>query len=183
MFEAFAGKRYATFNKGIYPFVVAISARGFTPYGKRLLKYVKAMFADIHRQDELTEIEFERLMYQHKKAIMKTVRRFVPEHKKAAVLAKCFAEHGESYFLFVEDTAIAPTNNFAEQGIRTLVLDRMVTQGVRSEAGNEWHERFWTTVATCRRLGMNVMSFLREAIFAVAHGLSPPSLLPKTATK
>ena len=91
--------------------------------------------------------------------------------------------YGESYFLFVEDTAIAPTNNFAEQGIRTLVLDRIVTQGVRSDAGNEWHERFWTTVATCRRLGMNVMSFLREAIFAVAHGLSPPSLLPKTATK
>ena len=91
----------------LLPFQQGASARGFTPYGKRLLKYVKAMFADIHRQDELTEIEFERLMYQHKKAIMKTVRRFVPEHKKAAVLAKRFAEHGESYFLFVEDTALA----------------------------------------------------------------------------
>ena len=152
-------------------------------YGKRLLKYVKAMFADIHRQDELTEVEFERLMYKHKKAIMRTVQRYVPEHQKATVLAKRFAEYGESYFLFVEDTAIAPTNNVAEQNIRTLVLDRMVTQGVRSKAGNEWHERFWTTLATCRRLGLNVMSFLRESIYAVAHGLSPPSLLPKTATK
>jgi len=152
-------------------------------YGKRLLKYVKAMFATIHRQDELTEVGFKRLMNKHKKAMMKTVRRSVPEHKKAAVLAKRFAEHGESYFLFVEDTSIAPTNNFAEQGIRTLVLDRIVTQGVRSEAGNEWHERFWTTVATCRRLGMNVMSFLREAIFAVAHGLSPPSFLPQIAKR
>jgi len=152
-------------------------------YGKRLLKYVKEMFSDIHRQDEVTEVEFERLMCQHKRAIMKTVRRSVPDHKKSAVLAKRFAEHGESYFLFVEDSSIAPTNNFAEQGIRTLVLDRIVTQGVRSDAGNEWHERFWTTVATCRRLGMNVMSFLREAIFSVAHGLSPPSLLPTSARK
>ena len=152
-------------------------------YGKRLLKYVKAMFADIHRQDELTEVEFERLMYQHKKAIMRTIQRFVPEHKKATVLAERFEKYGESYFLFVEDSSIAPTNNFAEQNIRTLVLDRIVTQGVRSNAGNEWHERFWTTIATCRRLGMNIMSFLRESIYAVAHGLSPPSLLPKTSKR
>ncbi|MCL2709643.1 MAG: hypothetical protein FWE95_02085 [Planctomycetaceae bacterium] len=63
-----------------------------------------------------------------------------------------------------------PTNNVAEQG-------------VRSDAGNEWHERFRTTVATCRRLGMNVMSIPREAIFAMAHGLSPPSFLPQIAKK
>ena len=31
-------------------------------YGKRLLKYVKAMFATIHRQSELTDIGFKRLM-------------------------------------------------------------------------------------------------------------------------
>ena len=31
---------------------------GTKAYGKRLLKYVKAMFADIHRQAELTEVEF-----------------------------------------------------------------------------------------------------------------------------
>jgi hypothetical protein len=122
-------------------------------------------------------------MYKHKQAIMRTVQRFVPEHKKSAVLAKRFAEQGESYFLFVEDLSIAPTNNFAEQGIRTLVLDRIVTQGVRSECGNEWAERFWTTIATCRRLGMNVLSFLRESIYAVAHGLSPPSFLPQIAEK
>jgi transposase len=152
-------------------------------YGKRLLKYVKAMFADIHRQEDLTEIGFKRLMHKHKKAIMKTVRRSVPEHKKSAALAKRFEEQGESYFLFVEmPKTIAPTNNFAEQNIRTLVIDRMITQGVRSGAGNEWHERFWTVAATCRRRGMNVMSFLREAIFAMLHGLSPPSLVP-TPTK
>ena len=59
-------------------------------YGKRLLKYVQEMFAAIHRQDTLTEIGFKRLMNQHKKSIMKTVRRFVPSHKKAAVLSMFF---------------------------------------------------------------------------------------------
>jgi len=148
-------------------------------YGKRLLKYVKRMFATIHRQDTLTEIGFKRLMNRHKNAIQKTVGRFVPEHKKATAIAERFEKHGESYFLFIKDPSqIGPTNNDAEREIRTLIMDRLVTQGVRGEMGNEWHERFWTTVATCRRQGRNVMSFLREAIFSFLHGLSPPSLLP-----
>jgi len=135
------------------------------------------MFADIHRQDTLTEIGFKWLMNKHKRAILKTVCRFVPEHRKAASLAKRLEEHGENYFLLINALmSIAPTNNFAEQGIRTLVMNRMVTQGVRSEWGNEWHERFWTTVASRRRQSRNVMSFLRDAIFSFVHGLSPPSL-------
>jgi hypothetical protein len=152
-------------------------------YGKRLLKYVKAMFRTIHRQKELTAIGFKRLMNKHKEALLKTVRRFVPEHKKAAVLAERFEKHGESYFLFIDNPAIEATNNVAEREIRTLVLDRLVTQGVRSDVGNEWHERFWTVLATCKKLGMNVMSFLRESLFCLFHGLAPPSLLPVTIGK
>ena len=153
-------------------------------YGKRLLKYVKQMFATIHRQDELTEIGFKRLMNAHKKAIQKTVQRCVPDHKKATVIAERFENHGESYFLFIDDPSrIGPTNNVAEREIRTLIMDRMVTQGVRSASGNEWHERFWTTVATCRRQGRNVMAFLQDAIFSFLHGLPPPSLLPVPAAK
>jgi transposase len=147
-------------------------------YGKRLLKHVKAMFATIHRQDELTELGFKRLMNKHKRSIQKTIQRCVPEHNKAINLAKRFEEHGESYFLFIDEPSIAPTNNEAEQNIRTLIMDRIVTQGTRSDRGNEWHERFWTTVATCRKQGRNVMAFLQDAIFSFLHDLAPPSLLP-----
>ena len=105
------------------------------------------MFATIHRQDELTELGFKRLMNKHKRSIQKTIQRSVPEHHKAMALAKRFEEHGESYFLFVDDASIAPTNNEAEQNIRTLVMDRIVTQGTRSDVtqgtrsdmGNGWH--------------------------------------------
>jgi hypothetical protein len=37
----------------------------------------------------------------------------------------------------------------AEQAIRFLVLDRLVTQGTRSERGRRWCERIWTAIATC----------------------------------
>ena len=103
---------------------------GTRAYGKRLLKYVKEMFAAIHRQDQLTEIGFKRLMNQHKKSIMKTVRRCVPSHKKAAVLSERFEQYGESYFLFIDQPSlIESTNNVAERAIRTLVLDRMGDTG------------------------------------------------------
>jgi len=147
-------------------------------YGKRLLKHVKKMFATIHSHDDLMEDEFKRLMLQHKEAILNTVRQFVPEHKKAMVLAERFEKFGESYFLFIDHSGMEPTNNAAEREIRTLVIDRRITQGVRSQAGNEWHERFWTVLATCKRQGKNVMAFLRDAIHSLLHGLSPPSLVP-----
>ncbi len=37
----------------------------------------------------------------------------------------------------------------AEQGICFVVIDRHITQGSRSEAGQRWLERIWTIVATC----------------------------------
>jgi predicted metal-dependent hydrolase len=135
------------------------------------------MFQTIHQQATLSESEFKRLMVEHKKALLKTVRRFVPAHKKAALLAERFEKYGESYFRFIEDSSIEATNNIAEREIRTLVLDRMVTQGVRSDRGNEWHERLGTMLATCKKLGMNVMPFLRESLFRWCQGLAPPSLL------
>ena len=152
-------------------------------YGKRLLKHVKKMFKTIHSQEERTADDFKRLLQGHKEAILNTVRRFVPAHKKAAVLAERFETFGESYFLFIENPEIAPTNNAAEREIRTLVIDRKMTQGVRSNAGNEWHERFWTVLATCKRQGKNVMAFLRESIFSLLHGLSPPSLIKQIGEK
>jgi hypothetical protein len=147
-------------------------------YGNRLLKHAKGMFETLRRQDEMTEIEFEQLMKRHKRAIMRLVRREVPEHKKALNLQKRFEEYGESYFLFLDNSWIEPTNNVAEREIRTLVIDRMITQGVRSESGNEWHERFWTVLATCRKLGLNVMDFLRQSIrHFIFGGREPPSFL------
>ena len=140
------------------------------------------MFETLHRQDEMTEGEFEQLMKRHKQAIMRLVRRDVPEHKKAANLQKRFEEYGESYFLFLDKPSVEPTNNAAEREIRTLVIDRMITQGVRSESGNEWHERFWTVLATCKKLGLKVMDFLRESIqHFILGGREPPSFLKAIA--
>jgi hypothetical protein len=60
-----------------------------------------------------------------------------------------FNKHGKSYFEFITNPAIDPTNNIAEQAIRFIVIDRLVTQGTRSEKGRISNERIWTVIATC----------------------------------
>jgi transposase len=38
---------------------------------------------------------------------------------------------------------VEPTNNLAEQAIRFVVIDRLITRG------NRWCEQIWTVIASC----------------------------------
>ena len=57
----------------------------------------------------------------------------VPATNHCRNLAKRFEEHGESYFRFITTPGVEPTNRSAEQAIRFVVIDRLITQGTRSE--------------------------------------------------
>ena len=57
----------------------------------------------------------------------------VPATNHCRNLAKRFEEHGENYFRFITTPGVEPTNNLAEQAIRFVVIDRLITQGTRSE--------------------------------------------------
>jgi len=70
------------------------------------------------------------------------------------------------------------TNNLAEQAIRFVVIDRLITQGTRSETGNRWCERIWTVIATCTQQGRSVFEYLEAAVGAWFAGTEPPLLLP-----
>jgi transposase len=69
-----------------------------------------------------------------------------------------------------------PTNNVAEQAIRFVVIDRLVTQGTRSQKGRQWCQRIWTVLATCARQGRNAFAFLLQALQAHFVGTVYPSL-------
>jgi hypothetical protein len=100
----------------------------------------------------------------------------VPEQKEARLIAKRMEEWEEEYFRFIE-AGIEATNNPAELTIRQSVPDRVVTQGSREMAGNEWHERFWTVYTTCGLQNVPVMAYLKNCLSA-RFGMEPyPSLL------
>ena len=93
-------------------------------------------------------------------------------------LAKRFETHGESYFRLITTPAVEPTNNLAEQAIRFVVIDRLITQGTRSETGNRWCERIWTVIATCTQQGRSVFEYLEAVVGAWFADAETPMLLP-----
>jgi hypothetical protein len=102
-------------------------------------------------------------MHRHEEQTVKRATGTAPEHNDAQLIAKRMRGWEEGYFRFIEKD-IEPTNNPAELTIRQSVLDRVVTQGNRSIAGNEWHERFWSVLTTCTMQNTSVMKYLKECL-------------------
>jgi transposase len=147
-------------------------------YGERLREALRRLFAVIHRREELPAAVFRGQLEAARAEVMRRGTREVPETRHSRNLAKRFEAHGESYFRFVTTPGVEPTNNLAEQAIRFVVIDRLITQGTRSEAGNRWCERIWTVIATCGQQGRSVFAYLEAAVGAWFEGAEAPPLLP-----
>ncbi len=146
-------------------------------YGRRLLTALRELFHLIHRRDEYTVANFSvELQNAGDELLAQAVWR-VPGTSEAQNLAQRFREHGESYVRFVTTPGIDPTNNVAEQAIRFVVIDRLVTQGSRSEAGRRWLERIWSVMATCAQQGHSAFEFLAETVRLHFQGQPTGSLL------
>jgi transposase len=158
-------------------FLITLPDRVIRAYGERLLSKLRKLFRIIHRRESMTPEQFQRAMERTRRQLVKVGKR-APQRSEAQNMADRFRLHGESYFRFITTPGVEPTNNLAEQAIRFVVIDRMITQGTRSERGRRWCERIWTAMATCAQQGRSVFEFLRQTITAYFHGQPSPSLLP-----
>src|SRR3954451_12231105 len=147
-------------------------------YGERLREALRQLFAVIHRREELSVAAFRSQLEAARAEVLRQGTRDVPETRHGRNLAKRFEAYGESYFRFITTPEVEPTNNLAEQAIRFVVIERLITQGTRSEAGNRWCERIWTVIATCVQQGRSVFAYLEAAVGAWFEGTEAPSLLP-----
>src|SRR3984957_1473437 len=143
-------------------------------YGERLREALRSLFAVIHRREKLSAEVFQGELEAARAEVLRCGTQEVPETKHGRNLAKRFETHGESYFRFVTTPGLEPTNNLAEQAIRFVVIDRLITQGTRSEAGNRWCERIWTVIATCVQQDRSVFSYLEGAVGAWFEGTEAP---------
>lgn len=146
-------------------------------YGERLRQALRALFGVIHRRDELGPRQFQWQLEAARDEVLAQAARAVPPTRHSQNLAKRFAQHGEAYFEFVTTPGVEPTNNLAEQAIRFVVIDRLITQGTRGEAGRRWCERIWTVLATCSQQGRSVFEYLSAAVAAYFQQTAVPSLL------
>ena len=81
---------------------------------------------------------------------------------------------------FLDDAAVAPTNNEAERALRALVLKRKISGPTRSRRGDEFIARGFSVYESCRRQGRNLWNYLHEAVVAWIDKTTAPSLLPVT---
>ncbi len=159
-------------------FLLTLPGASVRAYGERLRETLRGLFAVIHRREGLSAKAFEAELEAARQAVLRAGTQDVPEQKHCRNLAKRLEKHGESYFRFITTPGVEPTNNLAERAIRFVVIDRLVTQGTRSEAGNRWCERIWTVIATCAQQGHSVFEYLYAAVQAHFQGAEAPTLLP-----
>jgi hypothetical protein len=156
-------------------------------YGNTLLAAVKELFRVIHHRENLTQEAFVRALEQARETIIEAALTNVPsrldkdgkEQKKEAFnMAQRFRKNGKAYFEFITTPCIGPTNNLAEQAVRFVVIDRLITQGTRCLQGRKTCERLWTVVGTCALQGRSAFEFILMAVSAYFRSQPAPSLLP-----
>lgn len=158
-------------------FLLTFPDRATRNYAQRLLHALRQLFHVIHRREQMTPQRFQRALEEARQTVLK-IGQFAPQRREARNLAKRFRQHGAAYFRFITTPGVEPTNNLAEQAIRFVVIDRRITQGTRSEAGRQWNERIWTTIATLSQQGRSILEYLRDAIHADLKNQTAPALLP-----
>ena len=79
---------------------------------------------------------------------------------------------------FITHPGVEPTNNAAEQALRTIVLKRKISGPTRSRRGDQFIARGFSAFETCRRQGRDLMGYLHGAVIAWIDKTTPPSLLP-----
>lgn len=79
---------------------------------------------------------------------------------------------------FITHPGVEPTNNAAEQALRTVVLKRKISGPTRSRRGDEFIARGYSVVETCRRQGRDALDYLHAALLAFIDKTTPPSLVP-----
>jgi transposase len=148
-------------------------------YGEGLREALRDLFAVIHRRGEWTERGFRRRLGSARDEVLRRGTHDVPATRAAGNLAARLEAHGDSYFRFITEPGVEPTNNLAEQAIRFVVIDRRITQGTRGERGDRWCERIRTVMATCSQQGRSVFAYLEAAVTAWFDGEEAPTLLPR----
>jgi len=163
-------------------FLVAHPRPANRHYGELLLSHLRKLFGVIHRRGQfVSEASFRRTLTAVRNALVGDAIVQLPDTREAANLADRFVAHYESYFRFITEPAIEPTNNLAEQAIRFVAIHRHITQGTRGAAGQRWCERMWTVVGTCAQQGRSAFHFVHQAVVAAFRHTASPRLLPDSS--
>jgi transposase len=168
-------------------FLVSLPDARTQAYGACLLSAIKDMFHLIHQRETMEPLSFAQALEKARQRILRVGIGLAPSEldrsgrqlkTEVQNMAERFRKHGAAFFRFITTPGVDPTNNAAEQALRFVIIDRVVTQGTRSPRGRTACERFWTVLATCQLQGRSAFEFILEAVRASFHHRPAPSLVP-----
>jgi transposase len=114
-----------------------------------------------------------------KKLVALAVSHLEDADREVRNMATALLLHFQRLFTFLEEERVEPTNNAAEQALRTAVQWRKISFGNRSRNGELATARLLTVVQTCKRQQRHVLGYLTEAIRCHRRQTTAPSLLPQ----
>lgn len=75
-----------------------------------------------------------------------------------------------------KQTAISLANNEAERCIRDFVIQRTISFGTTSDAGDKFRSRSHRLIETCQKRGLSAMSLLANIIMPVVESKRYPNI-------
>lgn len=157
------------------------SGGGFTArVGRNLTFIASAIFRTRHRfeQNELCHKQYIRRILRLQKAFdywLEKGRSIVVKRYKGR--CEKLEQHRQSLWLFLKHESIPLTNNEAERRIRGSVIQRKISFGTTSDAGDKFRGRMHTLVETCKKRGLSSLSVLTEIVQAVTARQPYPNVL------
>jgi transposase len=114
-----------------------------------------------------------------KKLLALAVAHLEDADREVRNMATALLRHFQQLFTFLEEEGVEPTNNAAEQALRTAVQWRKISFGNRSRNGEIATARLLTVVQTCKRQQRHVLGYLTEVVRCHRRRTAAPSLLPR----
>ena len=138
--------------------------------GRKLVLIALLVFRTRHRFDQgkLHFHHYQRRMRRLRKAFTETLRKGL-DVPLGRHVGRCFhiLEAEALYWTFLKDDRIPLTNNEAERRLRSYVLWRKGSYGVKSHRGELFRQRILSFSATCRLQKKPLLASLRKIVQAV----------------
>jgi transposase len=102
-------------------------------YGEQLREALRELFKVIHRREHFAAKQFQSQLNLARFKVLSCATIDVPATRHSRNMVARFEKHDASYFRFITTRGVESTNDLVKQAIRFVVIDRLITQGTRSE--------------------------------------------------
>ena len=130
-------------------------------------------------RDTISPVEYANKIWDHQNSSHQWIETQVGDKCEATSrLARHFRDYETEFMKYLHDRQIPPTNNYAEQTLRTAVLLRKVGCCNRSTKGITTFENLTSLFATFAKRGKNFKDWIKGRLIGPGPKYVPQLLLP-----